>query len=61
MKPYRVVDVFGLTPEALEDRLNDLTEQGYARVFESNLNWYQGEGESGVIAFQYKKGDETHE
>lgn len=54
-KKFVVVDVLGFTSSELEDRLNQLNEQGYIRVFESSIQWYQGKGEWGVITFELKE------
>lgn len=54
-KKFVVVDVFGFTSSELEDRLNQLNGQGYIRVFESSIDWYQGKGAWGVITFELKE------
>ena len=52
---FRVINVYDLTPQELEERMNTLDEQGYKRVFQSSIEWYQGKGEWGVVAFELKE------
>lgn len=52
---FKVINVFNLTPQQLEESMNELDKQGYKRVFESSIEWYQGKGEWGVITFELKE------
>lgn len=52
---FKVLNVFGLTPMQLEEEMNRLAGQGYKRVFQSSIEWYQGKGEWGVITFEIKE------
>jgi acyl-[acyl carrier protein]--UDP-N-acetylglucosamine O-acyltransferase len=52
---FKVLNVYGLTPKQLEEEMNNLVEQGYKRVFQSTIEWYQGKGEWGVITFELKE------
>jgi len=55
MNKFVVVNVFGLTPLELEEKLNELDNLGYKRVFQSSIEWYQGVGEWGIITFELKE------
>jgi hypothetical protein len=52
---FKVINVFNLTPQQLEESMNELDKQGYKRVFESSIEWYQGKGEWGIITFELKE------
>jgi acyl-[acyl carrier protein]--UDP-N-acetylglucosamine O-acyltransferase len=52
---FKVLNVYGLTPMQLEEEMNNIVEQGYKRVFQSTIEWYQGKGEWGVITFELKE------
>lgn len=52
---FKVINVFGLTPEKLEEVLNGMDLMGYKRVFQSSIEWYQGKGEWGIITFELKE------
>lgn len=54
-RKFKVINVFNLTPQQLEESMNELDKQGYKRVFESSIEWYQGRGEWGVITFELKE------
>jgi hypothetical protein len=46
------LDVRDLLPKHLEENMNNLSSQGYQRVFQSSIEWYQGKGEWGIITFE---------
>jgi hypothetical protein len=52
---FVVIDVKYTTPTQLEEIMNGMHERGYKRVFQSNIDWYQGKGESGIITFELKE------
>lgn len=52
---FVVLNVYGLKPDELEEKMNDLHKEGYKRVFQSSIEWYQGKGEWGVITFELKE------
>jgi len=49
---FNVLSVEGLTPKELEEEMNNLVKQGYKRVFQSTIEWYQNKGEWGIITFE---------
>jgi hypothetical protein len=57
---FKVINVQGLDPSELEERMNELHKQGYKRVFQSTVEWYQGVGEWGVITFELKEDNEEN-
>jgi hypothetical protein len=52
---YIVIDVLNQTGEQIEFKMNELDKQGYKRVFQSDLEWYQGRGMSGIICFELQE------
>jgi hypothetical protein len=54
MEKFIVLDVTGLTPFELDKRMNELDKEGYKRVFQSDILWYQGKGEWGIVTFELK-------
>lgn len=52
---FIVLNVYGLTPSELGERMNEIDKQGYKRVFQSSIEWYQGLGEWGIITFELKE------
>jgi hypothetical protein len=57
---FIVLNVSGLTPSELGERMNELDKQGYKRVFQSSIEWYQGKGEWGCITFELNEERETN-
>lgn len=58
MENFIVLDVTGLTPVELDRRMNEIDKEGYKLVFQSDITWYQGRGEYGVICFEFDKSKE---
>lgn len=54
-KKFVIVPVDGLTPKQLEDEMNIMADRGYRLTTKSNLQWYQGTGESGVLVFELEE------
>lgn len=50
---YKVLNITNLSSEQLEKQMNELFNQGYKHISQSNLEWYQGKGFSGVILFEF--------
>jgi hypothetical protein len=49
---YRIITVRGLSPIDLEVIMNEMYEKGFIKSFESNISWYQGKGDDGIICFE---------
>ncbi|MDQ0270786.1 hypothetical protein [Cytobacillus purgationiresistens] len=56
MEKFIVLNVSGLTPSELADRMNELDKQGYKRAFQSSFEWYQDAGLWGIITFELNEG-----
>ncbi|MGG4155795.1 hypothetical protein [Peribacillus muralis] len=52
---FIIIDVTGRTPKEIEEHMNRLNSIGYKRVFQSDIQWYQGKGDCGVITFELKE------
>lgn len=52
---FVVIDVFDMLPSQLQEQMNELNSQGYKRVFQSDIQWYQGKGEWGIVVFELKE------
>ena len=52
---FVVVDVSGHTPYELEETLINLHSSGYETYLKSNISWYQGKGDDGIIVFKLKE------
>jgi hypothetical protein len=52
---FVVVDVYERTPKEIEELMNELDASGYKILFQSDIHWYQGKGDCGIITFELRE------